>query len=530
MTLPALPPWPALVGGQGRAALADALGRYAQPRRWFRAKNRPVRAHRVVDLVPLSGDSPGAPGSRLALLDLEYEAGDSDRYAIPLSCVEGEVAPMLAQEKPQALIAFLQDGSAEGALLVDGLVTGHAAGDLFAIVREGRLCMGEVGRVRGEARPAFGEIGGGIEAPHISAGEQTNSTVAFGDRALMKVYRQLTAGPNPELEMGLFLSAQPHPPRTPRVLGALSYEGRAGESLSLGIVHEFLSNDGDAWSLTLRELESYFERLPPRPPAEREEAPLGRFRGLAETLGRRTGELHLALGREGIEDPAFRPEPLSAVDRQTAVDRARTMLDENLSTLTRQLNTLTAGARAAADRLLSPTGGERRRIERLLSRFRDEPLSVVKTRIHGDLHLGQVLARGDDFVIIDFEGEPARPLAERRSKSSPLRDVMGMARSFSYAPEAVLRQRAESDVERQATLAAWAEAWTRQVSATYLGAYLATVARTPVIPRDGAQLSLMLSFHQLERVIYEIGYEINNRPDWVSIPLRGLARLVEDDG
>jgi maltose alpha-D-glucosyltransferase/alpha-amylase len=310
--LPTLPHWPALFDGEHRAGLAEALTKYVLPRRWFRAKTRAVRGGRVVDVVPLSGGSLGVVRSVLVLLELEYEAGQPDWYAIPLSRADAGAAGTSARETPHALIASLGGTDPNGEALVDGLVSGQAAGDLFALAQEGRVCTGEVGRVRGQAWGGFSGIGAGPWVPRISPGEQTNSTVSFGDRALMKIYRQVTAGPNPELEMGVFLAAQPHPPRTPRVLGALSYEGE-GQPRSLGIVHEFLSNDGDAWSRTLDELRAYFERVPPRPPANGEEAPLGRFGGLAETLGRRTGELHLALGRLAIEEPYFRPEPLTGI-------------------------------------------------------------------------------------------------------------------------------------------------------------------------------------------------------------------------
>jgi trehalose synthase-fused probable maltokinase len=527
---PRLPLWPALFDADARASLADALWSYARPRRWFRAKTRSVRQARVVDLVPLSGASLSTARSVLALLELEYDAGESDWYAIPLAHVGAAAARTLRKETPHAIVAHLGDGSAADAeALVDGLATGQAAGDLFDLARAGRACVGEAGRVRGEARAAFGELGDALWSPTLSRGEQTNSTIAFEEKALLKIYRRLTAGPNPELEMGLFLSAQPRPPRTPRILGALSYRGE-GEARSLGIVHEFLPNDGDAWSLTLRELRDYFARAARTAPAAGGgAAPLGRFRDLAATLGIRTAEMHLALGRAGIDEPAFAPEPLSTADRQAAVARVRSMLEENLSALSRQLPGLTAGARASAERLLSPATGERLRIEALLSRFQEAPIAVLKTRIHGDLHLGQVLVRGDDFVIIDFEGEPARPLAERRSKASPLRDVMGMARSFSYAPEAVLRESPEPDAERRRARAVWAAAWTRDVNAVFRASYLAAATDAPFIPRDAGQLSLMLAFHELERVVYEVGYEINNRPDWVEIPLGGLVTLAEEE-
>jgi maltose alpha-D-glucosyltransferase / alpha-amylase len=525
---PAMPHWPALFGAEARGALADALRRYVQMRRWFRAKTRAIRGARVIDLVPLSGASPAAATSVLALLELEYETGGADWYAIPLARIAPTAVRALADGAPQALIALLGHGpGAEG--LVDGLQTGHAASDLFVLARTGRAAVGEAGQVRGRAEPAMAELPGAVLVPRISPGEQTNSTIAFGDRALMKIYRQLTAGPNPELEMGLFLSAQPYPPPTPRVLGALSYEAAGEPPRSLGIVHQFLANDGDAWSMTARELRGYFAQVAGAPGADLAAPPLGRFGALAEALGRRTGELHLALGRPGIAEADFQPEPLTAGDRVAATARVRAMLDDDLAALARRTHTLAEGPRGLVERLVSPQSPERRRIQALLERFGSQPLAAQKTRIHGDLHLGQVLVRGDDFVIIDFEGEPARGLEERRGKSSPLRDVVGMVRSFGYAPEAVLRESVAVDAEAQRNRVAWAEAWTRQVSGLYLAGYLATVAGAPFLPPAGPQLSLMLAFHELERVIYEIGYEIDSRPDWIDIPLRGLARLVGDD-
>jgi maltose alpha-D-glucosyltransferase/alpha-amylase len=147
----------------------------------------------------------------------------------------------------------------------------------------------------------------------------------------------------------------------------------------------------------------------------------------------------------------------------------------------------------------------------------------MKTRTHGDLHLGQVLARGDDFAFIDFEGEPARPLAERRAQASPLRDVMGMVRSFDYAPATALRETAHG---LSPHLPAWGRLWTQHVTQRYLDAYLDTVAGAPFVPKRPAQLALMLSFYELEKVIYEVAYEANNRPDWLAIPMAGLRRLA----
>jgi maltose alpha-D-glucosyltransferase / alpha-amylase len=261
--------------------------------------------------------------------------------------------------------------------------------------------------------------------------------------------------------------------------------------------------------------------------------------GLASVLGRRTGELHVALAgrRRPVPDagPDFAPAPLTAEDRHTLAERTRSMLDDTLAALSSSASRLGADSRALAERILSPEGREA--VARLLREFSDQPIDTVKIRTHGDLHLGQVLAIAraakedaarddaaiDDFVIIDFEGEPARPLHERRAKGSPLRDVMGMVRSFDYAPEAALRQGGDSGGGNRA---GWARLWTRQVTASYLRAYLETVGRAPFVPRDRAQLVRLLTYYELEKVIYEVGYELNNRPDWLDIPLRGLLAVV----
>jgi trehalose synthase-fused probable maltokinase len=517
-----------------RDRLAAMLLGYVRDRRWFRAKARAVRGARVADLVRLEE-------SVLVFLEIAYQAGGPERdlYVVPLAQVEQ--AGALEARTPHAIVSRLEGDAA----LVDGLVTGQTAPALLAVLREAREVPGERGVLRGEGSPLLAEIAGSVPLPvKVPGAEQTNSTLMFGDRVLLKVYRQLSAGENPELEMGRFLTDHCHPPCAPRVLGALAYRGADGETRSLGIAHELVGNDGDAWTLALDEVRGYLGRVAGEgaPPVgqrggdsvedllARALAPasapvsavgvVGRFPGLAETLGRRTGELHLALASVD-DDPAFAPRPLSAADRRALVARATSMLEANLAALQGVRDRLPAPTRQLAERLLDRSG--RQRVAGLLARLGERDLPAMKIRIHGDLHLGQVLVRGDDFMIIDFEGEPARPLAERRQGSSPLRDVMAMVRSFDYAPEAVLREPAPGDgAQVRVAREPWARLWTREVAVAYLRGYLATVKDAPFIPR-GDDLVVLATFYQLEKVIYELGYEVNNRPDWVEIPVRGLA-------
>ena len=530
--IPVLPfGWPAVLQPPARPALERALLAHVTPRRWFRAKNRRARSARVADLVPL-------PGARdvLALVDIAFDRGADERYLVPLAFLSAADAERAAGH---ALIARLGEGPA-GAALVDGLASGSAAEAFRALVETSGVAPGQAGELVGRAQPAL--AGAGQGPARVAPLEQTNSTVSFGERILLKLYRQLTPGINPELEMGTFLDGHGPPDAlgrqgvrpTPPVLGALSYQARDGAAYGVGIMHAFVPSEGDAWSVVQRELRGVLAR----PQAAVADAALGRFIGRAATLGRRTAEVHLALASATADDEAFRPEPLTEEDRRLAAGRAQEMLDQQLAALQARLDALSTDARAAAERLLARDGFARRAIDEVFDRFVAEEPGVVKTRIHGDLHLGQVLARGDDFAIIDFEGEPARPLVERRAKSSPLRDVMGMVRSFSYAPEAVLRAGdlgAESDPERRERLVPLGLRWQARATEEFLGGYLNRVRGatgvTPdlaILPRQPGHLRLMLDFYALERVIYEVGYELNNRTDWVDIPLFGLLALVDE--
>ncbi len=519
------PRWQEKLDGPGRAALAARLIAYANQRRWFRGKSLKITDRHVVDEIPLDGPTLADAANVLLIAEVHYETAAPDLYIVPLALAAPDVVPALRAERPEALIGGADDG------LVDGLATGSAAAALFDLAHTGGTRRGRAGQLVGERSELFSRVvpaaGAAALGLRVAGVEQTNSTVIFGDRAILKAYRQLTVGENPELEMGRFLGKACDPPCAPRVLGALTYQADDGRTCSLAIIHELVANRGDAWALAQRALGRAFQAG---------ESP-DRFASLAEVLGQRTAELHLALaGRQrAVPDagPDFAPEPLNADDRRLLADRTRHMFENTLASLSGgTAQGLPAEARALAARLLAPD--RRLAIEALLTEFRDLPLETVKTRTHGDLHLGQVLAVArsrpnqpgdeavDDFVIIDFEGEPARPLYERRAKGSPLRDVMGMVRSFNYAPEAALRDGAGPTAERVAA----GRAWTSQVTDAYLRAYLRAVGDAPFIPRDPAQLQRLLRYYELEKVVYEVGYELNNRPGWVEIPLRGLLAVA----
>ena len=245
----------------------------------------------------------------------------------------------------------------------------------------------------------------------------------------------------------------------------------------------------------------------------------------AALLGRRTAELHIALS-SAREDPDFIPQPLSEAEQQTQATSAMDLLATNLGLLRRLKVGMPAHLQAEADKVLDLENQARQRFRT----FHERELSIALTRIHGDYHLGQVLFTGTDFVIIDFEGEPARSLTERRRKRSPLQDVAGMLRSFHYAAYAPLLQQASgAEVsERLKALGPWAYYWQIWVSAIFLRTYLEVTENAPFIPRNMVDLALLLDAYILDKAVYELGYELNNRPTWVQIPLEGISQLLVD--
>jgi maltose alpha-D-glucosyltransferase/alpha-amylase len=329
------------------------------------------------------------------------------------------------------------------------------------------------------------------------------------------------------------------------VTGSLEYRSEIGEPRTLAILQGFVPNEGDAWRYTLDSLERYFERavarigdatnlpLPERPilalveekiPPPAHEA-IGTYLETARLLGERTAQLHLALVSEP-DDPIFSPEPFTPFYQRSLYQSMRNLKAQVFQVLRRSLRDLPAPARAEAQRVLDLDA-------EILKRFRavvDRKIGAVRTRIHGDYHLGQVLHTGKDFVIIDFEGEPARPLSERRIKRSPLRDVCGMLRSFHYAVQSALQRRVEAGQARTEDLPRlepWARLWHGWVSSAFLKKYLRVSGKAAFLPRGRGDLAVLLNAYLLEKAIYELGYELNNRPSWVRVPLQGILNLVE---
>ncbi len=532
--------WETLLRPGACAALEEILPDYLRRRRWFGGKARKIKALNVEESVPVDGE--GRP--HWTLVQVEYVDGDPETYLLPLSFASGQKADAISRDAPQSVVAQVRGGS-EG-ILFDALYDPGFADALLRDIERRRRWRGDRGEFFATRTPAFRRLhpSGGPLAYSVLRAEQTNSSLVFTDHFIAKLIRHPEEGTNPDLEVGRFLTEKAGFSHVPPVAGAIEFRREKAEPMTLAILAGYVANQGDAWGYALDSLGRYFERMlgkrqeMPSPPLPAETALqlaaatppphvselIGSFLPSAELLGLRTAELHLALASRR-DDPDFAPEPFSTLYQRSIYQSLRTLAGRNLQLLRSGLPDLDAALREHAERVLNREGEIFARLQGLLA----GKLEAQRIRIHGDYHLGQVLFTGKDFAIIDFEGEPARSLSVRRLKRSPLVDVAGMLRSFDYAASAVLRGHAEAHIrqEDRETLLPWASFWIRWVSAVFLGSYLEKMAEAPILPPDRGKLGVLLDTYSIEKALYEVGYELQNRPEWIRVPLDGIERILD---
>ncbi len=531
------PTWRETLTGSNRAAL-KALSDYMPTCRWFGGKARHIRQTSIVSAVQVGE-------AYIANVLVEYTEGEPQTYVLPLLLAHGVRAGEIEEGLPQAVIARLPVGETSVVLYDASWDTSFAAGLLEAI-KESRSFEGTGVTLVAWPTIAFEEVLGPASAsiePKILRAQQSNTSIAYGDRAILKLFRRLEEGTSPELEIGRFLDKNGFR-HTPPLAGALEYRQAGGEPLTLAILQGFVPNQGDAWQWTLDALDDYFayamsQRIctlrdagPATQPLDLlgREMPdpvreaLGPYAASARLLGRRTAEMHLTLASDSL-DPAFSPEPVTSGYLRDMYNSVEELTDTAFGLLENRMAALGAEARETAGAVLSRRTG-------ILEQFRlllGHEVTATRLRCHGDYHLGQALYTGSDFVIIDFEGEPVRSLPERRIKHSPLKDVAGMLRSFHYAAYAAMFTRVAEGLvasEELAGIERWADAWHRWVGAAFLGEYLEVAADGDFLPRRWENLHTLLDVYLLEKAVYELIYELNNRPDWVRIPLQGIEELV----
>jgi maltose alpha-D-glucosyltransferase / alpha-amylase len=523
--------WADLLSARYRDALARALTAYLPTRRWFGAKARGLSSVRVLDAVELSAEM------RLLLLETELTDGEPQIYLAPLAIAN--VRREQDQGRNLPVVARLRDG----AVLYEAVQEEAFAGILLDTVARKRTLRAKDGSLAGIATRAFKELRGTEKLEtHVLAVEQSNTAITYGQRLFLKLFRRIEPGINTDFEVTRFLTEETTFRHTPRAAGALEYR-RSGSDvpMTVALLQSYMPSSGDAWAFTLDSIGRYFDHLlsdafaaervagsvsrdgllalarAPFPDIVRDA--IAGYIADAELLGTRTAQMHLALASRP-DIPAFAPEPFTPHYQRSIYQSIRTQIVQTLQLVRRRVKD-----HPEFEELLARESELHQRVRAVLQGRMDG----ARIRTHGDYHLGQVLYTGNDFVIIDFEGEPARPLSERRIKRSALRDVAGMLRSFHYAPYAVLFGAAPGswvrpeDVPR---LESGARFWAQWVSASFLRAYLAESANGAHLPTKAESLEGLLNAYLVEKALYEIVYELNHRPDWVKIPLHGVLDLL----
>ena len=477
---------------------------------------------------------------------MEYVEQDPEIYAWPIALATGFEAVSRLVETPASVIAEVQSPLETG-VLYDATTEPTFGTALVDLAANRRKLKGRATTLSALPMTASRHLAAAIEGQPARPGdaEQSNTSMVFGDQVIVKMMRRVDPGPNPEVEVGRFLTERAGFEHSAPLLGALEVSMN-GKSAAFAVVHRYVPNLGDAWSHTLTSLSLVYEQVAARraelgrPPARSHPLDIGDEEldvgwGLAGVLlheaallGQRTGEMHLALASVP-DDPDFALQPLSTLYQRSLYQSTRSSIRNNFNLLRRRRSSLTPAQVELADMVLER---EHDLLEDLRS-VTTEKIDAVRLRIHGDYHLGQVLFTGNDFVIIDFEGEPQRPLSERRIKRLGLRDVAGMLRSYQYTSQMALREAMEGGVEEldhAAHLEDWADALARWLAAAFLRGYLGTVEGTPIVPDNREHVRRLLDTLLLDKAAYELGYELNNRPDWVDIPLRGLLLASTDHG
>jgi maltose alpha-D-glucosyltransferase/alpha-amylase len=518
-------PWRIAMAEKTRAQFErEMLPRYMVRQRWFATKDEPVRRATIAEHALFEHDG---RSWLVALADAEGPR-ETLRYFVPIALAwEDAEEERVAQLAPSSLAKVRQQANV--GVLADALADELFCRAVVHAIGARRDLKAAHGTLRFRPTGAYAEIAAGDTAPVAPAGLpalralplSSNSVVVLGERLFLKAIRRVRPGVNPELEMGRFLTDVVRFPHCVPVAGSIEHVTKSGASCTLVILQASVANQGDAWSLAVDKLQRQLEELGTDAQAGAGGVD-GGFLLLMGTLGRRTAELHAALARR-TGDAAFDPEPISEADVQQWVQRTEAdarasfeLLGERAAALPPELQSLAQRVRDGAAALAAR-----------IAQAAQHAAAGIKTRLHGDYHLGQVLLVNNDFVIIDFEGEPGRSLDERRRKQSALRDVAGMLRSFDYARQTALRQAALPDIDRDKREAA-ARLWETTVRATFLAAYRDAAIAGGLYADTAAfdAAAPLLELFVIEKALYELRYELNNRPDWVGVPLTGIAALA----
>ncbi len=538
--------WHEILAEKNKFDLRRILPDYLRTQAWFKGKSRTIKLLAIKEDVPVKWAD--GPDARLAFLQVEYVDGDTETYSLPLAFASGSEADGLRQHSPGRIIAELNVAvPAQSGILYDAFGSPDFCAALLEMIWRPRRVKASQGEIEAVRLPELRRIMGESTPPNPSGArnEQSNSSVVFEDKLMLKLFRRLEPGLNPELEVGRFLNSHSFP-HCHTVAGGLEYVGHAGSRFTLAVVHAFIPSATTAWDFTLDALGRYYDRvitwvakgesaalplseplqlLQPDFPAEVAEA-IGTFLESARLLGVRTAELHRVLASDTVNS-AFAPELSTPHHRRAVFQSMRNLATQNLRLLRGHTGALPPETVPLARRVaeLEPA------IIQSCRELCDYRLSGKRIRLHGDCRLGQVLWTGKDFVFIDFEGDTGAPISERRLKHSPIRDVATMLRSFHYAASVGLDQHVERGSippENLLRYQSWLRYWNLWVSVAYLKAYFQAIAGARLLPDNEEAIRVMLRAYLLDRTMNELGCLLREGGVRLEIPLSGILFLLRE--
>jgi len=483
--------------------ISDHLLTFLKKCRWFAGKARQVVYASVIQEIPFGDAS-------IWIVEVGYEEGDTERYQLPVIVVP----EMPGFSTEQTLIQ-----ETDGQFLVDAIYTETFRRNLYAHIYNSEF-YGEQ-----TARMAFvrGKGLGGEDAPeHISTRvlpvDSSNSALVFGEKYFFKLYRKLFNLPNPEVEMIEFLTEHSDFRQMPAFCGSVTLKSLGQSDITLGMMQRMVDADRDNWVRTGDYLNDFLYAVPNRVFSIQEDV----FERVG-LLGRRTGEMHRALYNPEAE-AAFSPEPFTEDYRKFLRRRLDHLLESRYNLLIDKYQLLDEPTKALAWKFMEA----KELIDEFAEKFLSQEIHSQRVRIHGDYHLGQVLNSQNDFVIIDFEGEPEASIADRKVKHSPLKDVAGMVRSYHYAVSSKVFNSDETRYLETERLLKATERWYKLIRDTYLEGYTEAIGWPHPLFKDQHEINSLMLYYLLEKAVYELGYELNYRPDWVKIPLKGIVDVVQE--
>jgi maltose alpha-D-glucosyltransferase / alpha-amylase len=523
-----------------RADVEALLARYVPGRAWYHGGDRKIRHARLVDVIPLRRV---LADTYLVLVEIDYLDGDPQQYLVSVGFAFGEQAAAIWDQRPDSILCRVE-GDAGSGVVHDAAPSPEFAGALIGLMGDRKPLSGAAGVMRAAStrRPTMPASFDHTEV-RSTDNREGHTSIVFGDQFVLKLFRRIEPGINPDLEIRRFLTEKTSFENLPAVLGWLEYQAGGEGPTTFGIIQRFAPHEGEAWDRATSSLGRLFETVLSDDQLPKPELPPGNLIALArrlappalaelfeedvqsaETLGTRTAELHRALASD-TDDLDFRPEPFTTLWQRSLYQSLRGEIRQALAKARTAFGWLPEEARTEVEQI---AGREEEVIDRI-RQLTSIKINAKRIRLHGDFRLEEILASGNDYMFFDFAGDTTRPMSERRLKHSPLKDVADLLRSFHYAALAGLYEQVEIGtipVEKLTDLEPWATSWYRWISAAFLRTYLQGMAGTDLLPPEEITTAVLLEAFMFEKAARELTWEVHNRPSWAHIPAKGMLETL----